>query len=1092
MPKIIDKNFSELLDEEMRLIGLYTPEWKPSQDDLGIALLKIFTHMRVEIISRLNRVPDKNRAAFFDMMGIKLQLPQPARALITFKPAEGSFDSVHVPGGTQLAAPKTESHEALTFQTNAGFSASKASLIEVLSVDPNTDTIHCLNDGLIEKTGKQSGSEDLPKHALFLGHSELFNIKPTGKITLAFYSPDENGYDLGRLKWCYWNGESWIEPQIAEIKPKEGPSRITLIIGTDKCGMNRQIKEREINNVKNLWICCYLYSPEGALDSSADWKGLPKFQSIRVEGIEIDSPRSPDKIAYNFNLLAQCQCNKDKAISGKGNESGTSEEQKIYPFGRQPRLYDSFYISSRDIFSKKAANITVQFSWGDEPNRDVRPSENLTLSLEYWNGTIWNAFPFEDKLDKFKTNNCSLKFVCPDDIQETNVNGALNYWIRLRIADGNYGVERIVSIESLTKIGDELRGISTSLAGDIKKQLDNAIDKLKQTGNELSSEFFPPWFTSICISYSAVSNIKGQLEDCIAYNNLEYIDFTEQSRGIKGEAFRPFLPISDLHPSLHLGFDRFLGKGNTSIFFSVPEDEVLSPNLKWYCWCKAPCIIRDMADSEMSELMLESTEGLMLNTEILIEEDLNGRTIRENALISQISKDRTVTLDRKLFHPFSISARVSKKVRLEALDRTEGLTKSGCLVFTVPSDQRNTSYLGKSCFWIMGEWREKKPDGLSISGIFPNTVWADQIEVVSDEIIGSSNAEKGQEFYFARSPVLSPELWVREASAVAEDDMPLILSEGLNFQQMKDEEGKVKDIWVQWKDVEDFYESKERSRHYVADEVLGRIIFGDGIRGMIPPIGRDNIRAGYNTVGGLSGNVSAGEITALRTSVSGIDRVTNPLSSFGGSDKEDLRSALERGTRSIKSQGRAVTEEDYESLAIESSGSIARTKCIAEGNRIKVVIMPESDEEKPVPSPDLLRMVREHLSERMPVTISPDEFELMGPSYREIRISATIAQRSGYDSISLARAIMERLRDYLHPLRGGRDKAGLPFGRSIHFSELFELLGSIDGVEHIDDLMINDLSRRDLKDKAETYNIDSQEMICSGEHRILIRLGAGK
>jgi predicted phage baseplate assembly protein len=327
---------------------------------------------------------------------------------------------------------------------------------------------------------------------------------------------------------------------------------------------------------------------------------------------------------------------------------------------------------------------------------------------------------------------------------------------------------------------------------------------------------------------------------------------------------------------------------------------------------------------------------------------------------------------------------------------------------------------------------------------------------------------------------------------VADDDMPLILSEGLNFQEIRDEEGKVKDIWVQWKAVEDFYESDARSRHYIADEVLARIIFGDGIRGMIPPIGMDNIRASYNIASGLSGNISSGEITALKTSVSGIDSVSNPQPAYGGSDKEDLVSALERGPRFIKSQGRAVTEEDYESLARESSSSIARTKCIAKGNRIKVVIMQKSDEEKPVPSPDLLWLVREYISDRMPVTISPEEFEVTGPSYREIRISATIAQRSGGDSIALERSIIERLRDYLHPLRGGRDKAGWPFGRSIHFSEIFELLGSIDGVEHINDLLINDLSRKDLEECAETYNIDSQEMICSGEHRILIRIGAGK
>ena len=69
MPKIVDKGFEELLNENRGLASQYVPEWRPPDDeDPGVALLKIFAHMQEEIISRLNRVPEKSFGAFLEML----------------------------------------------------------------------------------------------------------------------------------------------------------------------------------------------------------------------------------------------------------------------------------------------------------------------------------------------------------------------------------------------------------------------------------------------------------------------------------------------------------------------------------------------------------------------------------------------------------------------------------------------------------------------------------------------------------------------------------------------------------------------------------------------------------------------------------------------------------------------------------------------------------------------------------------------------------------------------------------------------------------------------------------------------------------
>ena len=63
------------------------------------------------------------------------------------------------------------------------------------------------------------------------------------------------------------------------------------------------------------------------------------------------------------------------------------------------------------------------------------------------------------------------------------------------------------------------------------------------------------------------------------------------------------------------------------------------------------------------------------------------------------------------------------------------------------------------------------------------------------------------------------------------------------IQAVKDSSGKVIDAWVRWNRVDDFFASGPRDRHYVLDGASGELIFGDGINGLIPPIGSNNIKS---------------------------------------------------------------------------------------------------------------------------------------------------------------------------------------------------------------------------------------------------------
>ena len=125
--------------------------------------------------------------------------------------------------------------------------------------------------------------------------------------------------------------------------------------------------------------------------------------------------------------------------------------------------------------------------------------------------------------------------------------------------------------------------------------------------------------------------------------------------------------------------------------------------------------------------------------------------------------------------------------------------------------------------------------------------------------------------------------------------------------------------------------------------------------------------------------------------------------------------------------------------------------------------MPRGDEKnldltkRLVPPAELLRHVKNYLDERRLVGTV---VEVVKPGYVEISIKVTLVRRTIGQSERLKREIEERLRRYLHPLAGGRDGKGWPFGRAVYKSDLAHLVEEVPGVEVIDSITIFDEDRR--------------------------------
>jgi len=376
-----------------------------------------------------------------------------------------------------------------------------------------------------------------------------------------------------------------------------------------------------------------------------------------------------------------------------------------------------------------------------------------------------------------------------------------------------------------------------------------------------------------------------------------------------------------------------------------------------------------------------------------------------------------------------------------------------------------------------------------------NTVPATHTLTLHNELLGSSTGAPRQTLQTTRVPIIGGvQLEVREPEApVATELARLHQEEGEDAVSIsRDARGLIQEVWVRWHQVKDWLGSSAQDRHYVVARLTGAIHFGDGVRGRIPPPGANNIRLRrYQTGGGARGNQPAHSLAQLRTSVPFVAAVTNPEAASGGQDIESWDSVRERGSRWLRHRERAVTAEDYEDLARESSPAVAQAKCyplrdLAEDpaattsrpGSVSVIIVPHSPAPSPKADTALLRDVQGFLDQHRAPEVS---LVVLAPEYVRVGVVVAIVAATAAE-VDPIRECEQRLAAYLHPLTGGLAAQGWDFGRLPQSSDLYALLESVRGVDYVQSLRLETEEERPGLLQSGIF------LICSGQHRISLRL----
>lgn len=303
--------------------------------------------------------------------------------------------------------------------------------------------------------------DSLQKHILYIGDESLFNVQK-GQISIEFeievaelkkleseqeivewmYSVEsivkENGKDVTKIEWKV------LETKLVEKR---------LILDIE----NKSIDKVKLNGIESRWLKCQLKDSK-----------IEDLKDLRINSIKaLTSPQKNSTGLQNsqntsHNVIADCLFGNDIPI-------GPNPGNLFYPFGKKPYLYDTFYIGSKDAFSKKENKITLVL--GLTPGRpssinkadssinkvdsSINEVDRPQLSWEFWDGESWSLLPIQgneweknlcEKIESNESNEpkpttYELTISRMPEVKLTRVNGKENYWIRVQMFDGNYGKE---------------------------------------------------------------------------------------------------------------------------------------------------------------------------------------------------------------------------------------------------------------------------------------------------------------------------------------------------------------------------------------------------------------------------------------------------------------------------------------------------------------------------------------------------------------------------------------------------------------------------------------------------------------------------
>jgi Baseplate J-like protein len=282
-----------------------------------------------------------------------------------------------------------------------------------------------------------------------------------------------------------------------------------------------------VNGVKALWLRAGVVAGN---------YGTSPYQPPAVSSLSLgyDQPQLQFSSIQTSINIAQTGLAPDMAFA---NQTPVDLSKDFYPFGQQPQLSDTFYLASDTAFSIAGAGVTMYVTL----THAGLQKDGVALIWEFWDGGQWQTlgdsivapvsipsvttYSFNDQTNAFTNTDAektaaTVTFTCPP-IRPVAVNGQLHYWIRVRIAGGDYGQDATYTPVCST---DLTKGYYLTPAS-----------------------FAPPMIKTITLECTSARPATTP-DHVLGENDFVVADATDM--------LSPFQPMADTQPTLYLGFQQ--------------------------------------------------------------------------------------------------------------------------------------------------------------------------------------------------------------------------------------------------------------------------------------------------------------------------------------------------------------------------------------------------------------------------------------------------------------------------------------------------------------------------------------------------------
>ncbi|WP_167238647.1 hypothetical protein [Massilia genomosp. 1] len=616
--------------------------------------------------------------------------------------------------------------------------------------------------------------------------------------------------------------------------------------------------------------------------------------------------------------------------------------------------------------------------WSTQP-RDTKA--NPELSWEYWNGAAWwKLSGLRDETLNLKRSG-AIRFDMPDDLQPSDWAGTNNHWVRARLVGGDYGQPRTV-VKTVTR----------------------PDGSTEQTVERFPDEAGAPQVLNLRVQYAAGQPV---LPTYVLSADSGAVRDQSDANRTAGALVSMFTHLaSGLPPSS-----------------DQAQAAAAGPACRAACACDASTLAP--AAGQAAAPPAAPQRALYLGFSAA----LAGQPVKLLVLV-----EREQMFDA--FAPLRIEALSGAHfVPVVAEDGTRALGESGLLSLSLTLPTVVAGLFGSALCWLrLSPARQGERWTPHLRGVYINAAWARAAETMTRERLGSSIGAPGQVLLLARPPLLRDtlELRVREALSGEERDA-LLRADPASV--VSDVASDLRGHWVLWRQVTDVDDSGALERVYSLDETSGAVRFGDGLHGMIPPIGRDAIVAfSYqrSAPGSADGVLAANAIAQrtklnLITAVDGVEAVFAADQPAGGAAPDDPQRVRRFAPARLRHRERALSAADFEDHALQSSPDIVQARAFPDSSGLRLVIVMRGPDVQP--SQAVRRELRYTLLAAAPPQMAIGRaLRITGPAPRRLRIGLALRVATLGGSGQLANYAKAALSAFFDPASGGLEREGWPLG----------------------------------------------------------------